>query len=93
MFVGDIINGNIYHFDLNKERTELLFLPHSPLSDKVLSSNETRFNDEIIFGKEFGGITDIEVGPYDGYLYVLTFNKEQGTIYRITTITRANDSS
>ena len=82
MFVGDIINGNIYHFDLNKQRTELLFPPNSPFSDKVLNSNETRFNDEIIFGKGFGGITDIEVGP-DGYLYILTFNKEQGTIYRI----------
>ena len=23
MFVGDIVNGNIYHFDLNKKRTEL----------------------------------------------------------------------
>jgi aldose sugar dehydrogenase len=24
MFVGDINNGNIYHFDLNKNRTEIL---------------------------------------------------------------------
>lgn len=84
MFVGDIINGNIYHFELNKQRTELLLPPDSPFSDKILSSNETKFNDEIIFGKEFGGITDIEVGPEDGYLYVLTFNNGHGTIYRIT---------
>ena len=91
MFVGDIINGNIYHFDLNKQRTELLFPPNSPYSDKVLNSNETRFNDEIIFGKGFGGITDIAVGP-DGYLYILTFNKEQGTIYRIIAA-RANDEN
>jgi hypothetical protein len=34
----------------------------------------------IIFAKGFGAITDLEVGPYDGYLYVLTFD---GTIYRI----------
>ncbi|CAN5457065.1 hypothetical protein BH18THE2_BH18THE2_21200 [soil metagenome] len=60
MFVGDIINGNIYHFELNKQRTELLLPPNIPLSDKILSSNETKFNDVIIFGKEFGGITDIE---------------------------------
>jgi glucose/arabinose dehydrogenase len=93
MFVGDIINGNIYHFDLNKERTELLLPPNGPLSDKVVSSNESRFNDEITFGKGFGGITDIEAASpddNDGYLYVLTFNKGQGTIYRITT---ANDNT
>jgi aldose sugar dehydrogenase len=83
IFVGDIINGNIYHFELNKQRTELLLPFNSSLSDKVVSSNET--NDEIIFGKGFGGISDIEVGPEDGCLYVLTFNNRQGTIYRITT--------
>jgi aldose sugar dehydrogenase len=87
IFVGDIINGNIYHFDLNKERTELLFSPNTPFSDKILSSNESRFNYKIVFGKGFGGITDIEVGPDDGYLYILTFNKEQGTIYRIAPTT------
>jgi glucose/arabinose dehydrogenase len=87
IFVGDIINGNIYHFDLNKERTDLLFSPNTPFSDKILSSNESRSNDEIVFGKGFGGITDIEAGPDDGYLYVLTFNKEQGTIYRIAPTT------
>ena len=70
-----------------KERTELLFPPNTPFSDKILSSNESRSNDEIVFGKGFGGITDIEAGPDDGYLYVLTFNKEQGTIYRIAPTT------
>ena len=47
MFVGDVLNGNIYHFDLNKKRTGLLFLPGSPFSDGVVSGNETKFNDEI----------------------------------------------
>jgi hypothetical protein len=65
--VGDIINGNIYHFELNKKRTELLLPSDSQLSDKIVSSNET--SDEIVFGKGFGGITDIEVGSDDG-LYV-----------------------
>ena len=48
--------------------------------------------DEIIFGKGFGGITDMKIGPDDGYLYILTFDKTQGTIYKIvptTTITTA----
>jgi glucose/arabinose dehydrogenase len=33
----------------------------------------------VIFGKGFGIITDLQVGP-DGYLYALTID---GTIYRI----------
>jgi aldose sugar dehydrogenase len=83
IFVGDIINGNIYHFELNRQRTELLLPINSSLSDKVVSSNET--SEEIIFGKGFGGITDMEVGPEDGYMYVLTFDgNRKGTIYRIT---------
>src|SRR5215211_1033985 len=83
IFVGDIINGNIYHFDLNKERTELLLPPNSSLLDKVVSGNEIGYDKEIVFGKGFGGVTDIEVGLKDGYLYILTFSKGQGTIYRI----------
>ena len=88
IFVGDIINGNIYHFELNKQRTELLLPFNSSLSDKIVSSNETKFSDGIIFGKGFGGITDIEIGPEDGFLYVLTFNNGNGTIYRITSNVR-----
>jgi glucose/arabinose dehydrogenase len=87
VFVGDILNGNIYHFELNKQRTELLTEGKGPLSDKVVNSNED--TSEIIFGKGFGGITDIEVDPQDGYLHVLTFNDTQGTIFRIT----ANNST
>jgi len=82
VFVGDILNGNIYHFKLNTQRTELLTEGKGPLSDNVVNSNED--TSDIIFGKGFGGITDIEVGPQDGYLYVLTFNDTQGTIIRIT---------
>jgi aldose sugar dehydrogenase len=90
MFVGDIINGNLYHFELNKQRTELLLSPNSPLADKVVSSYDNKKLDEIIFGKGFGGITDMQIGPKDGYLYVLTFDKTQGTIYRIFPTTMIN---
>jgi aldose sugar dehydrogenase len=83
MFVGDIINGNIYHFELNKHRTELLLPSNSQLSDKIVSSNET--SNEIIFGKGFGGITDIELEPDYGFMYILTFDGDRkGTIYRVT---------
>lgn len=78
MFVADDLNGNIYHFKLNPQRTGLL-LPTGPLANGVANSSDSL--DQIIFGKGFGGITDLKVSPYDGNLYVLTF--DQGTIYRI----------
>jgi glucose/arabinose dehydrogenase len=78
MFVGDMY-GNIYHFDLSKNRTELAL--YDVLHDKIANSfNET---ETVTFGKGFGGslrgITDMEVGP-DGYLYIVSY---EGTIYRI----------
>jgi glucose/arabinose dehydrogenase/plastocyanin len=69
MFVGDFHNGYLYHFDLNKKRTGLVL--HRPLSDKVANNPNELQKAGIIFGKRFGGITDIQVGP-DGYLYVLS---------------------
>jgi aldose sugar dehydrogenase len=35
----------------------------------------------VTFGTGFGGISDIETGPKDGDLYVLSIN--DGSIYRI----------
>ena len=40
--------------------------------------------DEILFGKNFGVITDMKFGP-DGKLYVVSIR--DGTIYRISPIT------
>jgi aldose sugar dehydrogenase len=77
IFVGDAKNGNIYHFKLNTQRTGLL-LPSGPLADGIANSSDAL--DQIIFARGFGGITDIKVNPYDGYLYILTF---EGTIYRV----------
>ena len=70
MFVGDFNKGNIYHFELNKERTKLNI-------DSALGS---RLNEKIIFAEGFGAVTDIEVGA-DGYLYVVSIG--QGKIFRI----------
>jgi glucose/arabinose dehydrogenase len=83
MFVADAKNGNIYHFKLNPHRIGLL-LPKGPLADGVANSFDSL--DQIIFAKGFGAITDLKVNPYDGYLYVLTFN--QGTIYRIVPVNK-----
>jgi glucose/arabinose dehydrogenase len=66
LFVGNFNEGSIYRFDLNTNRTELLL--QGLLADKKANSpNEGK---DTLFGRSFGGITDIEVGP-DGYLYVL----------------------
>ena len=81
MFVGDFHRGYLYHFDLNKNRTGLVL--NGSLADRIADSPEEFVNSSIIFGKGFGGITDIEVGP-DGYLYIVSYG--QGTIFRIKQI-------
>ncbi|HZD82788.1 MAG TPA: PQQ-dependent sugar dehydrogenase [Nitrososphaeraceae archaeon] len=79
MFVGDIKNGNLYNFKLNQDRTGLV-LNDTTLSNKI--SNTPQDSQPLILASGFdGGITDLQVGPEDGYLYVLTF---AGSIYRIT---------
>jgi glucose/arabinose dehydrogenase len=76
-FVSDITQGNIYHFDLTNNRTGLKV--EGSLSDKI--ANNATENTGIIFGECFGGISDLEVGPYDGYLYVVSLG--HGAIYRV----------
>jgi aldose sugar dehydrogenase len=79
VFIGDFNNGNIYHFDLNKNRTQLLL--EGELKDKVVDTDIETNDGDVIFAKGFGGITDLEVGP-DGNLYVVSISN--GNIYRIT---------
>jgi glucose/arabinose dehydrogenase len=67
LFAGDFHNGNLYHFDLNKNRTWLSLT--GPLKDKIANKDDELRNS--LFGQGFGGITDIKVGP-DGYLYILS---------------------
>jgi glucose/arabinose dehydrogenase len=81
LFVGDINDGNLYYFELNDNRTGIIFDANDheeDLADQVADDDEEL--SQIVFGSGFGGgITDIETGP-DGFLYVLTFN---GRVYRI----------
>jgi hypothetical protein len=77
MFVTDIVNGRIYHFDLNEERTGLIL--GGPLADKVAETRDTGIED-IVFAEGFGGVSDLEVGP-DGLLYVVSLG--HGAIYKI----------
>lgn len=77
LFAADCIYGNLYKFELNSDRTGFVF-KDSVLADNVVNMGEPM--DEIIFGTDFGCITDMEVGP-DGLLYILSLS--DGTIYRI----------
>lgn len=80
MLVGALENGRLFHFKLNDNRTELS-LPSST-KGKIL-------NDEgelaTMFGQNFGIITDLQVGPHDGYLYLVSGDRPNkiGALYRI----------
>ncbi len=63
-----INNGILYNFKLNPERNGFV-LEEPQLTD--LAINEGDSIEEIVLGRQFGCITDIEVGP-DGYLYVVS---------------------
>jgi glucose/arabinose dehydrogenase len=77
MFVADYHGGNIYHFKLNQNRTGLLL--NGTLADKI--ANNAQELEDIKFVVGMGAITDLQVSPYDGYLYVVSFSG--GKIYRI----------
>lgn len=79
MFVGDVHNGRIYHFDLTPDRKDLI-LPQE-LSSRVIEKPSSPGVSNIVFGEGFGGITDLEVGP-DGNLYVVSIGL--GSIYQIS---------
>ena len=76
LFVGDC-KGNLYKFQLSEDRKSLIF-QNPDLQDLVL--NESDSNEEIIFGKNFGCITDVEY--FDGNLYVISY-LNNGAIYKI----------
>lgn len=78
VFVGDFLNGFIYEFRLNENRTGFIF---NNLQLKDLVANGGDSLNEIIFGTGFGGITDIEFGP-DGLMYIVSII--DGKIYRIS---------
>jgi TolA-binding protein len=49
------------------------------LADKI--ANTDAETGQVIFGEGFGGVTDLKVGPGDGYLYVLSIGN--GAIYKV----------
>jgi aldose sugar dehydrogenase len=83
LLVADV-NGRVYHFDMNKNRTGLLL--NGPLKNKVVESND-EINNLVLFEGLGRLITDLDIGP-DGYLYVLDY--AGGKIYRISSSINAN---
>jgi len=76
LFVGDYNDGRIYKFHLNVDRTGFVFY-NQELSDLVLDDND-KIN-EILFARDFQGITDIKF--HDGAMYVVVIG--DGSIYKI----------
>jgi glucose/arabinose dehydrogenase len=77
LLVGDCNNGNLYRFVLNEQRDGFVF-ENAELSDGAANRGDPV--DEILFGTDFGCITDIEVGP-DGLLYIVSLS--EGSIFRV----------
>ena len=88
--IGDLTNGYLYYFEVNEDRTGMKFDSNTRSSSQtgltdLVADNEQEMS-TISLGTDFGGITDIETGP-DGFLYILTLEREsngEGKIYRIT---------
>jgi len=80
IFVGSAKKGTLFHFDLKPDRESLDLI--GDLADLVYSKKDD--SSKIVFGENFGVITDLKVGP-DGYLYVVSGLGEtgKGAIYKI----------
>ena len=74
IFVGSYSKGFLYHFDLNKDRTDLLT---GNLENNVASRDQLK---PFIFGRGFYGVSDVDVSP-DGLLYILSYT--EGKLWRI----------
>jgi aldose sugar dehydrogenase len=79
IFMGDVDYGRLYNFKLDEDRTGLLL--GGPLADKIANTpHDMTQQPGVTIGQGFGVITDMQIGPDDGYLYILTL---QGSLYRI----------
>ena len=78
MLVGSVKDGRIFHFKLdnttNNNRTGLS-LPGSVHNKIMTKENLGDMQSGINFASGFGIITDLAVGPHDGYLYIISGDK------------------
>ncbi|MDQ4101181.1 MAG: PQQ-dependent sugar dehydrogenase [Thermoproteota archaeon] len=75
LLVAEFNQGNVYHFDLNQNRTQIIFNGSSPAAKLAQDSEEL---ENLIFARTLGGITDMELGP-DGYLYIVSLSGHGGS--------------
>ena len=77
MLLADFNDGRLYHFDLNKDRTEL-FSRGQP-SSKIANSYDDILDQALA---QFpGGIIDIQLGP-DGHIYIVSLNAKHSNCDR-----------
>ena len=81
LLVGSVKQGRIFHFNLNETRTGLDLLSSEQLVDKIANVDEEL--EPVTLGRNFGIITDIEINPYDGKIYVVDGQSKNGKIYQI----------
>jgi glucose/arabinose dehydrogenase len=79
LFVGDYLNGNLYFFKVNSERSGLTFDSNQQVLKDLVADDENE-STSLKFGSGFNGITDVKRSP-DGLLYVVSIN--DGKLYRI----------
>ncbi|QLH10221.1 sorbosone dehydrogenase family protein [Nitrosarchaeum sp. AC2] len=78
LFVANCL-GDIYNFKLNQERTAFVFNDEhlsDLVSNKIIDNEDKTILEpmtEIIFGSNFGCITDLKFGP-DGALYIVSLS-------------------
>jgi len=81
LLVGSVKQGRIFHFNLNETRTGL-DLSSEQLRDKMADVDEEL--EPVTLGRNFGIITDIEINPYDGKIYVVDGQSKNGKIFQIS---------
>ena len=81
LIVAGCDRGELYRFKLNQERDGLTFTDPK-LAD--LEFNEGDSHKSILFGENFGCVTDLEYSS-DGSLYVVS-NVHNGVIYKISVL-------
>ena len=72
-FVGDIVNGSLYRFDLDTKRDHLFL--NGSLTDRVVNGDAEIKPKLVLNG--LGGIADLETGD-DGYVYFSTLGGPYG---------------
>ena len=81
LLVGSVKQGRIFHFNLNETRTGLDLSSSKQLVDKMADVDEEL--ESVTLGRNFGVITDIEINPYNGKIYVVDGQSKNGKIYQI----------